>query len=110
MKHERKTWPEPFRAKWDGAKVHEIRREDSGRFNVGDVILEREWVPCPGPCEGGTVALRGTCPRCDGARTLEGYTGREILETVTHVDRDAWGLPRGLVVLSVRVESRGDRG
>ena len=109
MKHELRTWPEPFEAAFVGDKRHEIRSESDRTFSVGDALLLREWVPCP-TCQGGTVAFRGRCPSCDGNRTLMGYTGRDLLVVVTCLSREAWGLPRGLVVMSFDVKARGDRG
>lgn len=99
--HELKTWPEPYAATVSGAKTFEIRKDDRG-FRVNDILRLREWVPCD-ECQGGTVALRGRCAKCDGAGSLETYTGRKFDVEVTHVERGpSWGLPRGLVVMSVR--------
>lgn len=77
--HELKTWPEPFQAMWDEAKRFEVRQDDRG-FEVGDFLVLREW---------------------DTFR--EGYTGRAMRAEVTYLLRDAFGLPPGLVVLSVNV-------
>ena len=76
--HELKAWPKPFRAMAAGNKHHEIRQDDGRNFRPGHVLRLREWLPS------------GEC-----------YTGREMLVKVTHIDRDRWGLPDGLVVMSI---------
>ena len=76
--HELKTWPEPFAAVWSGEKRYEIRQDDRG-FAVGALPTPREWRP-----------------------NEEAYTGRGASCLVTYLSRGPdWGLPVGLVVLSV---------
>ena len=76
--HELKTWPDPFAALWDGQKRYEIRRDDRG-FAVGDLLNLREWRP-----------------------NDETYTGRVASCAVTYLSRGPdWGLPAGLVVMSI---------
>lgn len=43
--HVKKCHPEPFRAVVDGRKPFEWRREDDGRFEVGDMLILLEWDP-----------------------------------------------------------------
>lgn len=88
MQHILKTWPAPFGAVWDGAKACEIRKDDRG-YSVGDTLVLREFDP----------AAPGGDP--------ERYSGREIGATVTWLARGPeWGLPEGMVVMSLRVEFR----
>lgn len=86
--HALKTWPEPFEAVWQGAKTHEIRRDDRG-YAVGDTLVLREWDPAPDRC----VPSRPT-----------GFTKREIKATVTHkTPGGSWGLPSDLCVMSISI-------
>lgn len=86
--HELKTWPEPFRATCSGRKTHEVRREDGLDFQRGDILRLREWQPAP------DAELR------DGPGGH--YTGQSFAVLVTYVSRGLeWGLPIGLVVMSV---------
>lgn len=75
--HARKIEPRHFRARLDGRKEWEIRREDDARFEVGDFLVLREWIP----------------PNSD-------YTGAEEVTRITHVVRDAPGLAPGFAILS----------
>lgn len=86
MKHELKTWPEPFQALLDGFKTHEIRQDDRG-FGLGDELLLREWDP-----------------------TTSEYSGREAAVGVTYLSRGPdWGLPPALCVMSLEQLWRSDR-
>lgn len=73
--HHLKLWPEYFDLVRAGTKTAELRRDDRG-FAVGDALLLREWDD------------------------FDGYSGRELAVTVTHVLRDLPGLAPGFVVLS----------
>lgn len=42
--HELKTWPEYFKAVWDGKKTFELRKNDRD-FNVGDDLMLIEYCP-----------------------------------------------------------------
>lgn len=111
--HDLKTWPEPFAAVLDGRKRYEIRRDDRG-FMVGDVLVLREWEPRP------QNAICIACRRimqtyaeyeewqhygCGGlveSHDERGYTGRSIRARVTYkTPGGAWGLPKGLCVMSI---------
>jgi hypothetical protein len=61
-KHELKSWPAFFEAILAGEKTHELRRGDDRTFNVGDVLLLREFDP-----------------------KFSRYSGRELRVKVTYV-------------------------
>lgn len=42
--HILKTWPKEFRSLAKGEKTFEVRKNDRG-FNVGDILILREWCP-----------------------------------------------------------------
>jgi hypothetical protein len=112
--HELKTWPGPFAAVLSGEKTHEVRKNDRG-YAVGDRLLLREYVvqPVRRQCGQYLGDNDATCPQltcirthghdglCDNVNGDE-YTGRSILVEVTHLTADSWGLPSGLVVMSIR--------
>jgi hypothetical protein len=82
VKHELKTWPEPFRAVVGGVKRYEIRKQDRD-FRVGDELMLREWDP--------------------GSRD---YTGSFTTVTVTYMTPGgAWGLPSDMCVMSLGFRS-----
>lgn len=74
-KHELKTWPEYFCLVWDGLKQFEVRKNDR-HFQEGDSVLLKEWS------------------------SISGYTGRQIMVTITYVFRggELGGLMPGYVV------------
>lgn len=78
MEHDLKCWPGPFEAVVTGKKTHEVRKDDRG-YSVGDTLKMREWSP-------------------DTSK----YTGRACRVEVTYISRDAFGLPPGLAVMSIR--------
>jgi hypothetical protein len=81
--HHLKTQTGVFRATWRGDKLYEIRQEDRpAPFEVGDTVVLREW-----------------------SHSL-GYTGGAIVAEITVFSRDAWGLPKGLVVFGIRIVER----
>ncbi len=78
MTHELKCWPDPFSAVWRGDKTAELRRDDRG-FQVGDVLLIREYDTTAG-----------------------GYTGRALRVCVSHITRCSnFAGPSDFVVLSL---------
>lgn len=78
--HSLKIAPEPFEAVKRDLKTAEYRRDDrEPRFEVGDVLLLREWTED------------------------EGYTGRRTMRVVTHVARGPF-IPDGYAMLSLRRE------
>ncbi len=84
MTHELKTWSPHFAAVCSGKKRFEYRRNDRD-FNVGDVLLLREWSPVPPP------PYR--------------YTDREISAVVTYIAKGPdFGIPDGFCVMSIEVE------
>ena len=76
--HELKTWPEPFSAMLRGDKPFEYRKNDRD-FQVGDVLICREWSP-----------------------TTEQYTGFSISVEVCYVLQNAFGVPPEYAVLGLR--------
>ena len=83
--HELKIWPEFFDAVRTGAKRFEVRVDDRGGFNVGDILWLREWD-----------------------RVGKQYMGRELKRCVTFVmDGKSIGpFPplHGYVILSIAEE------
>jgi hypothetical protein len=80
LEHELKAWPEYFQAVRRGDKPFEIRNEDGRRFEVGDVLLLREWEPM-----------------------TTWYTGAAIRVLVTYVLRGGPWLPTGYAAMGVRL-------
>ena len=83
--HELKTWTIYFHLIADGHKSFEVRRNDRD-FQMGDVLILKEWEPGPYP--------------------PEGYTGRELRRVVHWVmSADKLGLlPDDVVVMELRKE------
>jgi len=78
MKHELKTWPDPFNAVVRGIKTAEFRKDDRG-FHVGDYLGLREWHP------------------------EKGYSGRCYTVEVSDLTTDSrFGIPEGYCMLSIR--------
>jgi ASC-1-like (ASCH) protein len=85
MIHELKTWPQYFQDIKEGKKTFEIRKNDRN-YQVGDVLLLKEWDP----------------------NTLEGeYTGEEMKVHVTYIMKSMpeyisyFGIGSGVVVMSI---------
>ena len=91
--HELKAHPGPFEAMAAGFKTHEIRVDDrTPRYAVGDVLYLREYDPSPRHLKDGGYA-----------------SGREMRMRVTYITRGPeWGIPEGLVVMSVRPMRPGE--
>ena len=80
--HDLKCWPAPFQALYDELKTFEWRLNDRD-YEVGDILLLREWDPNSG----------------DAGQ----YTGRELKRLVTYILRGGkFGMPKKYVVMSVR--------
>lgn len=76
--HELKTWPVFFREINTRRKTVEVRKNDRG-FQVGDVLLLREYSP-----------------------TMDVYTGALCRRTVTHIVAGGqFGIESGYVVMSL---------
>lgn len=77
--HELKIWPYYFRAVVEGRKKFELRKNDRGGFNAGEILILREWDP-----------------------TTRDYTGRETRRRVLYVlDGPANGIEAGFSCLSI---------
>lgn len=93
MKHDLKTWTEYFQAVKSGDKTFEIRENDRN-FKVGDVLLLREFIPCP-ECSGTRRtwkwsdkdgdSVRCECAKCADMPEAGIYTGEEIEKTVSYM-------------------------
>lgn len=78
--HELKCWPQYYNQIRIGAKRFELRRDDRGGFQVGDLLILREWHPGD-----------------------QRYTGYVTVATVTYVlDGGEWLTP-GYVALGIAV-------
>jgi hypothetical protein len=85
ISHVLKTWPEPFKAIWNGTKRHEVRLFDR-EFKVGQRVLLVEW---------------------DNLTKME--TGRNIDVRITYItEPGTWDLPKRVGVFSFRVSCRTD--
>jgi len=77
--HVLKCWPEYYDAISEGKKRFEIRREDDRKFAVGDLLVLKEWDP-----------------------NTQEHLGHSYIVEVTYIVRGpAWGIPEGLVVMSI---------
>lgn len=85
MKHELKTWPDPFQAVWEHKKLFEIRFNDRD-YKRGDTLLLREYDP------------------------EKGYTAREVVAHVVFIlkptEANTWGLQPGFVALGINIISK----
>lgn len=95
--HDLKCQPPWFAEVAAGRKTCEIRRDDRG-FEVGDVLVLREWQDRIG------IRVSGDEYRFVDAH----YTGRTCRVRVTHILRGFAGLRDGYCALSVRLEE-GER-
>ncbi len=77
--HELKCWPGPFQAVVEGRKRFEYRKNDRG-FEVGDILVLREWDP-----------------------SSKDYTGRSVRARVTYALLGGFGIPDGFAVLSIEL-------
>ena len=75
--HNLKTWPGSFSDVVDGVKTFEIRRNDR-EFQVGDVLILKEW----------------------DNETKE-YTGRSLACRVQYLVQGQYGLPADLCVMGI---------
>lgn len=80
MKHELKILPCYFQDVWDGKKTFELRRDDRD-FQVGDLLILREW---------------------DNMTQM--YTGSALVVEVTYILRNApqYGLENGYCIMSIK--------
>jgi len=76
-RHNLKTWPEFYQAILEGRKKFELRKDDRG-FNVGDILVLREFNP-----------------------ETEKYSGREMEVTVTYIAKGIFGMTVDQVIMSI---------
>jgi predicted RNA-binding protein with PUA-like domain len=79
LRHQLKTWTEPFQAVWAGLKRYEVRVNDRD-YQVGDKLLLLEYFP-----------------------EQDAYSGREIECLVTYITEKSWGLPDDICVMSIDI-------
>lgn len=78
MKHELKTWTKYFEAVFNGKKNFELRKDDRG-FQIGDILILKEWEP-----------------------ELGKYTGRQLTKSVTYIfEGGSLGLEKGFVIMAI---------
>lgn len=88
--HELKSWPEYFWPIVDGRKKFDIRSEEDRLFEVGDVLLFREYDP---HADDGVHSFPD--PR-------SGYTGASIRVVITYILRNSQiFLPKNYVCMSI---------
>src|SRR5262245_36596847 len=85
--HMLKTWSNVFAAVKDGRKRFEWRRDDRG-FEVGDVLLVREWDP-------------HAKDFVDIGGFDEPFRPNELPVRVTYIARGNFGIPPGYCVMSI---------
>ena len=92
--HDLKTWPKPFSALLTGKKTFEYRKSDRN-FEVGDILLLREWDP-------DVVIDPSVATFVDNVEVDKHYTGRQARFRVTYVARGGnFGIPEDHVVMSI---------
>ena len=97
MTHELKCLPASFSATLSDRMHHQIRWDDRG-YQVGDELLLREWI--------GTMHDFIGWLKLGPEQQVPGYTGRRQLVEVTCLSRGPdWGLPIGMVVMSIERRS-----
>jgi glycine cleavage system aminomethyltransferase T len=88
--HILKTWPNAFAAVKDGRKRFEYRCDDRG-FEVGDVLVLREWDPVGGVTNSGDYVWR-----CWAESKFN-----DLRVRVTYIARGAFGIPQDYCVMSI---------
>jgi hypothetical protein len=74
--HDLKSWTVAFEPMVEGIKRFELRKNDRG-YERGDRLNLREW------------------------NQDTGYTGRELLVSVTWILKEGFGLPEGYCIMSI---------
>lgn len=85
--HELEAQPKHFQAVVDGLKTFEIRDNNIDRdFQVGDVLLFKEFLPCKECGGGGRVWSNGDMDPCGCPAPHGTYTGRTHSMEVIYMD------------------------
>jgi ribosomal protein S17 len=78
--HDKKVWPKYYEAIRDGSKTFELRKEDDCRYDIGDLLILREWTPI-----------------------TKTYTGYITVAVITYVLRGVEHLAPGYAALGIKV-------
>lgn len=94
--HILKTWPNYWEATRDGRKKFEWRKDDRG-YEVGDVLVLRQWDPAP--CRTG-VGVNGfvSLSRVDALQFMD------LRVVVTYILRGMHGVPPDYCVMGIELE------
>lgn len=96
--HELKTWPAQFRAVVERRKTHETRFTDERDYEVGDVLVLREFEPdIADGNESNQDLIAEWVTRGKPGR----YTGAAAEVGVTYVAKGVFGLPPDMCVMSI---------
>lgn len=92
--HVLKCWPGKFEATARGDKTHEIRDNTDRDFQVGDLVILKEFAPT-GSCDVATRKTNGL------------FTNNALLREITYVSAGGtWGLPPNICVFSHKPTTR----
>jgi hypothetical protein len=100
--HELKTWPEYFQAIKSGIKTFEIRENDRD-FQVGDILILREFKPCKDYM--GTGRVETGCGDCDscGCKEPHGkYTGKKLKRKILYILDGHPGLNEDYILMAIK--------
>jgi hypothetical protein len=100
--HELKTWPECFQAIKRGQKTFDIRENDRN-FQVGDILVLREFKPCKFCNGAGTYRDYTdieTCSCMESKYPQGKYTGRSLKRKVIYI-LDKFGLKENFICMAI---------
>lgn len=98
--HDLKTWPEPFNATAEGRKPYEIRSSRDRKFEVGDILILREWKPRANLSPVYKEVIQRA--QWEASHSSGEYTGAVVIRQISYITRGGeWGLPPDLCVLGL---------